>query len=177
MFYKLQEVIDLVGENRINEVLATFDCCRNTEVQEFLRTKAVSMEKSHNAATYLDIISNADNTYSIKGYFTIALQVLNITYDIPNKDRRIITAGKIKRENIAGYLIGQIAKCNGVAKGYGKFLVNTAIEIIKIANSLVSGRILYLDCKDVLVNYYIEQGFKFLRKDAEDIYNQLYMII
>ena len=50
-----------------------------------------------------------------------------------------------------------------------------AIIHIRQAIQIVGGRLIYLDCKDELVSYYEQNGFKLLQKQKD--LNQMYLVV
>jgi hypothetical protein len=178
MVVKLNTVIEEINNDELlKKRLAEFTCTQDKDVQNFLANDAVRNEKTGETATYIDLVRNDEGKIFLKGYFAIALKVFELNEDIVKSQLKKITHGRINTKTIPAYLIGQLGKCDNAEKGYGVTLLREALKIIKEAKERVGGSFLYVDCKDALVNYYLGQGFKYLQKDAENTYNQLYMVI
>ena len=67
----LDLLIEEVGEERVDEILKTFSCPLNFDVEEFLHRKAVAFSKSGIAKTHL-VFASYKNNYEIAGYFSLA---------------------------------------------------------------------------------------------------------
>ena len=180
MLLQLKKIINqnLIDEASLNEALSNFKCEKDKDVQGFLKEKSIKFENEGQTATYIlfnDEVSN-DNNLQIDGYFSLALKVFSFSSDISNRQKSKISGKKDKE--VPAYLIGQLARNDLAKKGIGKELINLAIQNIKNAQNYVGGRIVYLDCKDELISYYEEFGFKFIQKNInDDTLNQMYLII
>ncbi len=123
------------------------------------------------------MILNDEDLSEILGYFSLSIKAILLTDSVSNTKRQELTKSK-NSELIAGYLIAQIARSDSSKKGFGKEIINLAIERIKTAQKEVAGRFLYLDCKEYLKSYYENIGFRFMQNNPENKdYIQLYAII
>ena len=67
-------------------------------------------------------------------------------------------------------------------EGLGEELLLEAISYIKTVQNYVGGCLVYLDCKDNLIDYYKEMGFSFIQQRKKpdkngDFLNQMYILI
>ncbi len=166
-----------IDETSLKEVFSTFICSKDPDISSFLVNSAVRFEKERTSRTYLIIDENTKDKIKIKGFFSIALKTLELTSTLSNNQRKKILKCS-NDDNIACYLIGQLGRDDSTDKGFGKELLETAISYIKAACNIVGGRLVYLDCKRELKDYYENAGFKYLQDNKEN--NQLiqmYVII
>ena len=160
-----------------------FSCTKDLSVQHFLTDLAIKYEEKNKTRTYLILNEdelNNNKIIIILGYFSIALQVL----EIPD------TTSKTKIKKIDGlsssrhdelilthpvYLIGQIAKNDSCSVTIGKTIIDMALDIIKTSQGCVGGRIVLIECeeKTKLIEFYNTSGFEILQKDKNDRMLQL----
>ncbi len=178
MVQELRKIIELpdFNETTFKTILSTFECTRDDDVKNFLINDSIAFERTGEARTFL-ILDDTEwdkGRVKINGYFSLALKVVNfantsdknITKEIFGKNKRMIPA----------YLIGQLAKSDTMEKGIGKEFFNKAITNIKIANTQVGGKFVYLDCKKILQLYYENLGFKYFQNGKNDLI-QMYLTI
>lgn len=125
----LKEMIQEVGEERTKEVLSTFSCPLNKDVEYFLHSKAIEFAKQGIAQTQL-VFTSYKGEPVLVGYFTLSNKVL----EIPRKSVSKTMAKKVNRfamtrdipyamnDNymISAPLIGQLGK--NFANEYNKVL-------------------------------------------------------
>ncbi|MEF9895526.1 MAG: hypothetical protein RSA12_08515 [Clostridia bacterium] len=128
-------------------------------------------EKKAKAKTYLvcdgDAL-DAGRGIVILGYFAIALKVLHIPEDMPNRRRRELDGfaakiGGIPIQDIPCYLIGQIARDARVSREVlsGAELVEDALRVIMAAVEAVGGRFAMIECHNhkKLLRFYHDNAF------------------
>ena len=94
----------------------------------------------------------------------------------PTFNSTVVPPDKPKSDNfVPAFLIGQLAKRTSASHGFGRELLMQAIIHIRQAIQIVGGRLIYLDCKDELVSYYEQNGFKLLQKQKD--LNQMYLVV
>lgn len=178
MLFSLKGLLEVINEASIKEALFNFKCTKNADVQNFLRYEAVEMEKKFQTGTYLiaDDEKLKDNIFEITGYFSIALKVFKFENTLSKRARKRLS-GK-SDDYVPAFLIGQLAKCDNASKGTGAEYLKMAISKIKEIQYLIGGCLVYLDCKDDLVTYYENQGFKCIQKNPDDDQlNQMYIVV
>lgn len=170
----LANMMEQVGEEKLKEILSNFSCPLNEDVENFLTQKAILFEKNGYSATHLVFASYKDAVVLV-GYYALA----NKTVIIKGKDlkgnwrsrlNRFATFDEeTKQYYIALPLIGQLGK--NFTNGYNKLitgddLLDMACEKIRGVQSLVGGRIAYLECEDIpqLTQFYEANGFKAFAK-------------
>lgn len=161
---------DSLGENVAKNVLSSFSCPLNPDVEYFLRHTAIEFSKQSISSTYLVMASYKDQ-YVLCGYFALANKVFCIEKDsLPNKNwkRRMAKFGQfdktVQRYTISAPLIGQLGK--NYANGYDKLitgdeLLKLALDKVKEMQYIVGGKIVYLECeqKEKLIDFYQSNGF------------------
>jgi hypothetical protein len=68
------------GDENTLVLLRSFFCCRNPEVELFLRERALPHEKNHRSRTYLIVAENTanDDLPVILAYFSLAIHTMDI---------------------------------------------------------------------------------------------------
>lgn len=177
----LKDVMDELGEEEAKNILSSFSCPYNRDVENFLRLKAIEFEKQSLSSTHL-LYTSYRGEMKLAAYFTLAIK----TFVLPKKSViKKSSSGKVsvaskstlkKIEKFGTYnpimnlhtipapLIGQLGK--NFTNGYNKLI--TGDELLKIAcdkvwegQRLFSGRIVYLECEDKpkLIEFYSSNGF------------------
>lgn len=161
---------DSLGESAAKNVLSSFSCPLNPDVEYFLRHTAIEFSKQSISSTYLIMASYKDK-YVLCGYFSLANKVFCIEKDsLPNKNwkRRMAKFGQfdkaVQRYTISAPLIGQLGK--NYANGYDKLitgdeLLKLALDKVREMQYIVGGKIVYLECeqKEKLIDFYQSNGF------------------
>ena len=130
----LKQLIETVGEDRVKAILSDFSCPQNLDVEMFIRQKAITFAQQSVASTHLVFASYQSTPVFID------------RYDIPAP------------------LIGQLAK--NFSHGYnslitGDELLKMACDRVRIAQMIIGGKIVYLECenKPALIEFYKRNGF------------------
>lgn len=188
----LRDAIDSTVEERIDEMLSSYSCPLNPDVEYFLKSKAKEFSRQRIASTYLVIASYQDKPVLV-GYFTLAQKTLVVPKKaIPSESfkRRINKFGQYN-DDLKGYvlslqLIAQLGK--NYESGYDKLI--SGDELLKLAcdqvaeiQILSSGKFTYIECEDEdkLINFYSENGFRRianreLNKSEEGIITSKYLV-
>lgn len=171
--YGLQYLVDSQGAEKVSSLLSTFKCSADPELEVFLRKIAPKHEAKDISRTYVAVDTEKSK---IKGYFTLAMKCLALDEPkaIPDKIYEAMNANR----NIAqAYLIGQLAKADGVEKGFGKMMISLALEIFARGRNMFGCHLVRLDCKDELLEYYESCGFFNIGKNRNGTLNQMIQII
>ena len=161
---------ETLGESVAKDILSSFSCPQNPDVEKFLHNTAIEFTKQGISSTHL-IMASYQGKYVLVGYFTLANKIFCINKDsLPNSRwrARMNKFGQfdkeIKRYTISAPLIGQLGK--NFTNNYN--LLITGDELLKLALDKVSeiqysmgGKIVYLECeqKDRLIEFYSRNGF------------------
>lgn len=185
----LREMINKLGEDKVNNILSNFSCPLNKDVEMFLKHKSMEFSKQGIAITYL-VFTSYKNEYLLSGYFTLATKFIIISRTSLSKtlQKRI---GKftqydneLKRYVLSTPLIGQLAKNyyydNLIT---GDELLKLACDKVKFIQGEIGGRIVYLECEDKekLIQFYSNNGFvlfgrRKLERDEVDLLEGAYLV-
>lgn len=174
-----------VGEEQVKLILSDFSCLVNPDIENFLRFKAIEFEKQGLSKTQLIFTSYKENNVLI-GYYTLATKTFNITKAALSKTlkKRIgkyaTYDSNLKVHFLPAPLIAQLGK--NFNNGYnqlisGDELLKMACEDIRLVQSLIGGKVAYLECEDrqKLIEFYESNGFvafaqRELDRDETDIH-------
>lgn len=180
------------GEDKAKEILSTFSCPLNADVEYYLHNKAIEFSKQSIAITHL-VFASYKSTYVLAGYYALSAHktfVLSKNALTSKLKKRIGKFGtydnQLKQLNISAPLIGQLGK--NFTNGYNKLisgdeLLQLAYEKISMFQREIGGKIVYLECEDKpkLVDFYTSNGFvtfgkRDLDKDEVGIMDGDYLI-
>lgn len=157
----------------ITQLLSTFSCEKDKDIENFLRNRAIDFEQINKARTYL-VCDAAEGRIVILGYFSISLKVLELSDELSNRKRKILDGLSAKLhgrviKSVPCYLIGQLAKNSDISGEQavdGTELINRAISIIRSAEMLVGGRYVLVECRDTpeLIKFYEDNNFEQFEK-------------
>lgn len=159
----LSELLEIFGEDRISKTLSKFSVSRDKDVQNFIRNLSIPYEKSGNARTF---IFQTEEGISL-GFISLALSTVQITSSISaTLQKKIRGFGKSSAEYIPCYLIGQIARFDNHSHNEfpGELMFEAISTMIDSSKSQFGGRIVSIDCKDSLIEYYKHFGFQVLNR-------------
>lgn len=180
----LTELIEEVGEDKTKNILSSFSCPYNKDVEDFLHNKAISFSRMGRAKTHL-IFWHEGKELELVGYFAIASKYFTVSKDAVSKSimKKLKQHGQWdeyqKRCVIPAPLIGQLGK-NYVEGNEclisGDELLKMAVEKVREIQNEIGGKFVYLECEDVeyLKSFYPDNGFvlfgsRLLDKDETNI--------
>lgn len=108
--YFVQEELSLL----LNNIIASYECNVNKEVEGFLKNGAVNSAKQGKSATYL-VFADIETPYLV-GYFTIAIKPITVHRQFINakyaqKFDRVCVFNKDEQTyHLSAYLIAQLGK-------------------------------------------------------------------
>lgn len=158
-----------IGKDKLYELLSSFSCPLNPDVEYFLRHNAVDFTKKDQSVTYLVF---SQEYVDFVGYFSLAVKPVSVLASVLSKTM----ARKLERISVldestgtytaSAYLIAQLGKNFALPverRIDGKILLQLALEIIRQAKYLLGGVIEFLECDDnaQLMKFYMDNGFKF----------------
>jgi hypothetical protein len=181
----LKEMIEQIGEVETKSILSDFSCPLNPDVENFLKTNAIEFAKQGISSTYL-VMASYQKKYVLVGYFTLANKFFCVDRDaFPSKRLRSRIAkfaqfdSTLKRYILSAPLIGQIGK--NYSNSYnqlisGNELLKLALDKVHELQSIIGGKIVYLECEDKprLLEFYSNNGFvnfgkRYLDRDETDL--------
>lgn len=167
--FNLSNILEQLGEERTKEILSSFFCPLNRDVEDFCRSKAVEFSKRGFAQTYL-IFWQEGNEKEFIGYYTIAMRHFAVCKKhLSNKMfSRVKQHGTYDNSTgeyiISAPLIAQLSK--NFADGNdtlisGSEILQMAIERIRKIQQEIGGKFLYLECeeKEKLLKFYEKNNF------------------
>jgi len=160
----LKLLLNKYGEEKVKNLLNTFKCSKNADVENFLKNSSILFEEINKSRTYLVI---KKGTINILGYFTLTLSILKIVKDVSKKTLKKLDGISKDKTEFPIYLIGQLGK-NEVFWNEinGSYLLESAISNIYDAYEVVGGRAVLIETlnNEKLIKFYNENGFKYLQK-------------
>lgn len=166
---RLVDLVDEIGEDEVQNLLADYLCPLNLDVEDFLRNKAILFAKQGYAQTFL-IYTSYKGVPTLAGYYALA----NKSITVPAKNLNSKWRSRIKRfakydDDLKCYpislpLIGQIGKNftrNAERLISGNEILEMACNRVKAALAVLGGKMVYLECEDKprLIAFYENNGF------------------
>lgn len=165
----LRDLLAELGEERTSEILSAFECPLNPDVQSFLREKAILFSKHGYASTYL-VFASYQGSVVLIGYYALAMKAVVIKGSLLSSQWRgrlrrfAFYDSDLKQFILSLPLIGQLGK--NYAHHYdrlisGDDLLGIACETVREIQLMSSGKMVYLECEDVLplTSFYERNGF------------------
>ncbi|MCL2019297.1 MAG: acetyltransferase [Oscillospiraceae bacterium] len=164
----------IIGTNReinLKSAIQSF-CCRDNEVENFLKHKAFDFEVRHKSRTYLIIDEEQVDVSEpiIYGYFTLTMKTLELGETLSKSTIKRIDGFSKDVLATEAILLGQLGK-NQKHKNdiEGQSIIDEALDTVYDIHKLVGGRIVFLECDEnpKLVDFYKRSGFEPLQKCGE----------
>ena len=165
----LRDLLAELGEERTSEILSAFECPLNPDVQSFLREKAILFSRHGYASTYL-VFASYQGSVVLIGYSALAMKAVVIKGSLLSSQWRgrlrrfAFYDSDLKQFTLSLPLIGQLGK--NYAHRYdrlisGDDLLGIACETVREIQLMSSGKMVYLECEDVLplTSFYERNGF------------------
>lgn len=167
--WRIDKFAKTVGEAVLSSTLSSFAAPLNSEVEDFIRKKALQATKLKSSISYLVI---DEDLADVVGYFTLLVKPFTIqAASLSSKNRRLIA--RFAEENTeAGdytasvYLIAQIGKNYAIEEPLqisGGDLLNMALDKLRAAQDLVGGKLVLVEReadRAKLLEFYNANGFK-----------------
>lgn len=178
----LQKLLRKKGEQRTQELLSSFSCPLNPDIEDFLKRRAVNFARNGFSQTHLLMPSLAGKP-EIAGYFCLTnksalLDTSTLSATMRKRVEKFsIYDDRIKEHFLSAPLIAQLGKNYSHDLDCpisGDILLKYACD--KVASILydLGGRFIYLECADhpKLLRFYRANGFaafdrRYLENDAE----------
>jgi hypothetical protein len=149
----------------LEKQLREFSCSRDSDIETFIRTKAIDYERSGLRRTYLYLDGYNEST-SLVAYITIAITSVDYADISRNRRKKVLSRkpGRDSRDNFPGLLIGQLARDDRYDSTVisGSDMIADAESLIGSVNQTIGGMLIYLDCKDDLIKLYERNGYELL---------------
>lgn len=167
------------------EALRSFVCCKDSDVQDFLNTKAITFEKRGWATTYL-LLSREEfdqNILRVEGYFSLTHKAVIFDSDVSLSSRNRI-AGNKRAQTESFVLIGQLGKRMELIDGKicssnltATDLLDDAMSVIEHSSDYIVSRNVIIECKPIekIRTIYEQFGFTDLQFDKSEGLHTLYL--
>jgi hypothetical protein len=184
----LQEYEEVMGAQKLYDILRTFSCPLNKEVELYLKdtSRAVQSSRMSSSVTYLAFDSK---TNDLLGYFTVMMKAYSVMSDALNSaNKRLIS--RFSEIDSSGnftasvYLIAQIGKNFALPKDSqieGAELLWSAMDVFRSMKRAIGGKLVMVEReadRPKLLEFYKANGFKSwtTRSDAKDgvVYDQMF---
>lgn len=165
----LNVMLEGLGEDRTSEILSSFSCPLNPDVEYFLQRKAIEFAKQGFSQTHL-VFASYKGEQVLVGYYALANKYITVSANQLNrrlKDRinKFSTYdARLRYYCLAAPLIAQLGKnfSNGANLLItGDELLKLACDKVKQTQLEIGGKFVYLECEDkpCLVEFYERNGF------------------
>ena len=169
----LSALMESLGEERVSNMLSSFQSRTKSDTETFLHEKAMVMERRDISRTYVCFSSDE----LVLGYVTIGIKCLTIpdNHTLPN---RILKKMNIDGKNgvAQSYIIGQLSRSKDSPQGFGTILMDVALRQLMISKMVVGCRLVRLDCQEELIPYYLGYGFRSITENENAGLNQMLMV-
>ena len=167
----LMQLLEEVGEDVTKDILSSFSCPLNSDVEIFLRHKAIEFSRQGLSQTHL-VFASYKEEWVLVAYFTLANKYISVSAadgNITSRVRKRISRFSVfdkrtKTYHLSAPLIAQLGK--NFSNGYHKLisgdeLLDIACEKVKYIQLELGGRFVYLECEDKpkLIQFYQDNGF------------------
>ena len=171
-------MLDTYGEDKLQAVLSHFMCPQNTDVENFILSKAIGFARQRIAMTYL-VFSDSEQP-ELVGYFTLANKFVAISGRALSKtlQKRILKFSQLDKELdrylISMPLIAQLGRNFNPelsASILGKELLLLACHKVQEAQFIIGGKTVYIECASnpKLYDFYSASQFVQFGQRGRDI--------
>ena len=188
----LKEIMNELEDDKLKNLLSSFSCAYDEDIQNFLHNRAVEFERLSKSRTYLIVSEEqfenpeiAFDEFTIYGYISLAVKVFTVPETTSNRQRQQLDGFSAKEHgkqisNFPCYLIGQLARNSNVPKESisGAELLNFAYDIIAISVDAVGGRNILVECHNnkKLVQFYLDNEFYKISQMPDENQTMIQMI-
>ena len=174
----LSELLDSFGKSDELPAFLEYSCPRNPDIEHFFKRSAVPFDRQGIAKTTLVLLP--EESLVLSGYFTLANKLFRVSRGTMSNTawKRIQKFGTLSENEsvcyVAAPLIAQLGKNYSVPENQripGSELLNLAFSSIKTVQSIIGGKIVFLECEDKekLLEFYTSNGFsEFDRRPCGD---------
>lgn len=175
---------DETGEKSLLEIISSFFCPINPDVENFLKNNAIEFTKKSQSVTYLVFSNQGD--LELLGYFTIAIKPLLINSrksQLSNTTKKkLLRIGKYDETNhsymLSAYLIAQLGKNfnHNISQTIsGNELLSIALHVVRELKYLAGGTVVFLEAenKTNLMNFYENEENGFIKIDDKNVNTSL----
>jgi hypothetical protein len=107
-------------------------------------------------------VENAESS-AIAAYFSVAITSTDFEGISKNRKAKVLGGkpGRDTKDHFGGILVAQLARSDafGSSDIGGKEMIEDAEKIIEQGRYFIGGKIVYLDCRAPLIDFYRENGY------------------
>ena len=160
----LSDIMSEKGEDFSREILSSFSCPMNGDVERFLtKRSAIDFAKQGISQTFL-VYASYRKENVLCGYFTIANKYI-VVNTLGRRLRKFAMPSAAKNDLvIMAPLIAQLGK--NYTNDYNKLITGDELlkmseDQIRLAQRIIGGKVVYLECEDIdcLKNFYRDNGY------------------
>jgi hypothetical protein len=171
----LQERIKDDDPGLLDIKISEFSCSKDLDVESFLKERSIRYERTGLSRTYLYIIRGLAKV-SIAAYFSVAITSTDFE-GISRSRRAKVLGGKPGRntkDHFGGILIAQLARSDSFDPSdiNGREMILDAEKVIEHGRRYLGGKIVYLDCREPLIDFYRGNGYELVSNEV--YFNGLY---
>jgi predicted GNAT family N-acyltransferase len=170
---RLKKLMNEIDKDEILLLLSDFKCSKNKDSENFLKNASMRHDLKDISRTYVAV----DDEQKISGYYTLAMKCMNTDDLDPELDREIVNMMNLNDGIAQAYLIGQLARADDAVPGLGRKMLDEAVVTFSETKAKIGCRMVRLDCKDELIDYYRSYGFRHIRRNSEKNLNQMAIFI
>lgn len=170
------DLISQVGEDVCKDILSSFYCPLNKDIENFIKEKAISFAKQQIAITYL-VFKKESYDLTFVGYYTLTNKSIFINKDALSNSiaRKILKFGQHDQNSsrfmLPMPLIAQLGKNFSLppnVKISGSELLRMALAKVAEIQYSLGGKTTYIECSNEkkLADFYSSNGF-FLLEEQE----------
>jgi hypothetical protein len=150
--------------------LGEFSCALDSDVESFIRTKALEYEQAGYSRTYIyEQFKESENKAEVVAYFTVAITSVSFVEVSKSRKSKVLGGfpGSGSLDHFAGLLVAQLARCDRFDRSLvtGQELIEDAEDIIEQGRQFLGGKIIYLDCKEPLIPFYKRNSYVLLNQE------------
>ena len=163
------DILEYIGEDACQNILSSFICPLNPDVEDFIHTKAIQFAKQRIAVSYLVFVEQEEQKYLV-GYYTLANKFVCVNSSALSKTMQK-KIGKfsqydpsLERFMVSMPLIAQLGKNFASTTPIsiaGSDLLELAMERVLEIEHLIGGKTVYIECNSQpkLFDFYSSAGF------------------
>lgn len=163
------DMLEYIGEDACQNILSSFMCPLNPDVEDFIHTKAIQFAKQRIAVSYLVYAEQEEQKYLV-GYYTLANKFVCVNSSALSKTMQK-KIGKfsqydpsLERFMVSMPLIAQLRKnfaSTNPISIVGSDLLELAMERVLEIEHLIGGKTVYIECNSQpkLFDFYSSAGF------------------
>ena len=145
----IQDILsDENGETIVQNMINSFSCPINEDVDKFLKNNSIEFAKKHQSITYF-VFSKEDSEFV--GYFTLAIKPINVDASLLSNTQKSKIERVSEKVDVGGkyslsaYLIAQLARNFNNHSINGTELLSLALSVIYDIQYAIGGMVVFLE--------------------------------